>query len=354
MDEKQVKDSTIFECLAGSHAYGTNTPESDVDIRGVCVLRDPSYYIGMGINRFEQKDKWEDCGDKVIYDLRKALSLMADCNPNMLDLAFCDERHHLFVADSWRKILEKRDCFLSKRVRYSYGGYAYSQIQRIRGHRSYLLKPLQNKPERVKFGLPERKLVSKEQAGAYQWLLAKIMKDSIEVMKISPEAREELMGINYIGAVQSGVPEDAMQTVKEVTGASDEWVEAIMREKRYENALKDYNSYQSWRENRNKKRQAMEDKAGYDTKHGMHLVRLFRMGIEILETGKVNVLRPDWEELLAIRNGEWPFEKIEEYAEACDEKLTVLYKTSTLPKESNRKAVDEVCVEVIKREVFNG
>lgn len=355
MDEQQIKDCIVFECLAGSHAYGTNTPESDVDIRGVCIPKDPSYYVGMGLNRFEQKDGgWSGDDDKVIYDFRKALKLMSDGNPNMVDMLFTNEQHYLKCSPVWESVLEKRDLFLSKKMRYTYGGYAFAQLKRIKKHRNYLLNPPKEKPTRVAFGLPDRKLISSEQAGAYQWLVAKILHGSIEVMKISPEAREELYGINYIGAVQSGVPEETAQLLKDLTGATDEWVTSIMAEKRYENAVKDYNSYQSWKKNRNKKRQDIEQKYGYDTKHAMHLVRLMRMGLEVLERGEVNVFRPDREELLAIRNGAWEYEKVEAYAEECDKKMDELYKTSFLPKVPKQKQIDELCVDVIKGEVFYG
>lgn len=354
MKEKEVNDCTVFECLGGSHAYGTNIPESDIDIRGVAIIADPAYYIGMGVKEFNQKDKWKDGSDKVIYDFRKAFKLMANCNPNVLDLLFCDQQHHIKCDPAWWAVIESRDLFISKKARYSFGGYSFAQLKRIKRHRSYLLNPPKEKPTRAMFGLPERKLVNSDQAGAYQWLLAKIMKGSVEVMKISPEARQELYGINYIGAIQSGIPEEAAQVVKEITGATDEWVTAVMAEKRYENAMKSFSAYDSWKKNRNKKRQVMEEKYKYDTKHAMHLVRLMRMGMEILETGRVNVFRPDREELVAIRNGAWSYEQVEEYAEDCDKKMDKLYKTSTLPKNPDYNQIDELCQKIISDRVFHG
>ena len=62
-----------------------------------------------------------------------------------------------------------------------------------------------------------------------------------------------------------------------------------------------------------------------NTKHACHLVRLMRMGMEILEQGKVIVERPDAMELKAIRNGQWPYEKVIEYAEEMDAKMNALY-----------------------------
>lgn len=355
MEIEEVRNCTIFECLAGSHAYGTNTPESDVDIRGVCCPTDLSYYIGMGIKRFEQQEKgWPEGEDKVIYDLRKIVNLMADNNPNCLELLFTDPRYFLTIKPEWEVFIENRDLFLSKKVRYSYAGYAHAQLKRIKRHRNYLLNPPTHKPERSEFGLPQRKLVNSEQAGAYQWLLAKILEDGLEYMKLSQETREELRGVNFIGAIQSDIPDETSHVLKEVTGATDEWVESIMREKRYGNAMKGWNAYQNWRKTRNKKRQALEDKFQLDTKHAMHLVRLMRQGMEIMEGKRLVVFRPDAEELLAIRNGAWSYEQLEEYADECDKKMDELYKTSSLPKQPNRNKIDEICQNVIGNYVFGG
>ena len=46
MTIEQLKKSghIIFECIAGSRAYGLSTPTSDTDIRGVYVLPQEIFY----------------------------------------------------------------------------------------------------------------------------------------------------------------------------------------------------------------------------------------------------------------------------------------------------------------------
>jgi hypothetical protein len=86
-----------------------------------------------------------------------------------------------------------------------------------------------------------------------------------------------------------------------------------------------------------------------NSKHAAHLVRLMRMGMEILETGKVNVDRTDIdaEELKAIRNGAWSYEEVEQYANDSDKKLVELYNKSKLKKSPDVQRIGELCVSTV-------
>jgi hypothetical protein len=111
--------------------------------------------------------------------------------------------------------------------------------------------------------------------------------------------------------------------------------------------MKEWQSYDTWIKQRNKKRFETETRAGYDTKHASHLIRLLRMGHEIISTGKVNVDRSeiDAEELLAVkRHGVWSFEKLVEYAEKMQDELDKLYVENPcgLPKKPNIKKIEKV------------
>jgi len=122
----------------------------------------------------------------------------------------------------------------------------------------------------------------------------------------------------------------------------------MKREQAYMHAKRHYDSYKQWKHGRNKKRAELEEKFGYDTKHASHLVRLMRMGKEILSEGKVIVYRPDREELKAIRNGAWDYDQIEEYAHTMEQEIISLMDSSPLSKEPNRKFLNQLCVDIIE------
>lgn len=70
----------IFEGTTGSQLYGTSTPESDYDSRGVCI---PPLEVSLDpFMRFNVKDSFEG-EDRSIYDLGKFFNLCADNNPNL-------------------------------------------------------------------------------------------------------------------------------------------------------------------------------------------------------------------------------------------------------------------------------
>jgi predicted nucleotidyltransferase len=295
---------TLFLTRHGSHAYGTNTPTSDLDVKGVCVPP-REYYHGF-VNHFEQAEFRKPL-DAVIYELRKFFSLAADCNPNIIEVLWTAESDHLYMSGMGDDLLSARELFLSKKARYTFAGYAHAQLKRIRTHRNWLLYPPKTKPDRKEFGLPEfNKVADKEQMAAAAYL-------------------------NEHGY-----------------GYGTNFQDLVEREKQYKVAMVQWDQFQTWQTNRNAARHELEAKYGYDTKHGMHLVRLLRMCEEILRDGTVHVKRPDAEELLTIRNGAWSYDQLIEWAERQDAKMDELYKTSPLPREPDRHSLDLICMELIE------
>lgn len=115
-------------------------------------------------------------------------------------------------------------------------------------------------------------------------------------------------------------------------------------------ATKDHiNGMWLWKCNRNEKRSELEEKYGYDTKHASHLVRLMEGCKDILDTGvytpsltgdRLNFVN-------AVRNGEYTYEWIVEYAEKLDAELDVKYKNTSLQKQPNNKAVNQLILSLV-------
>lgn len=365
MEIKYVEDHTIFECIVGSQAYGTDNEFSDFDYSGVMI---PGKEYFLGLKRFEQFQGYQGV-DKTIYDIRKALELVADNNPNMLDLLHTPERCIVKMTKYWERIIENKSLFVSKRIRYTFSGYAIAQLNRIKTHRKFLLNPPTKQPERSDFGLGSTPMFPTSQIKAVCQAALDII---VETERESFVSELDKIYGDYIVPLLTRfiIPEErilAMEWLQQGLKSQchafvslgnqylkDEHVDQAHRELQYYNAAQEWKQYQNWKKSRNIKRADLEAKFGYDTKHSMHLVRLMRMGREGLLTGSLNVDRTniDAEELKFIRNGGWTFEQIEQYANDMDKELATLYKSSTLQKSPDRESISDLCIELVDEYLY--
>lgn len=322
---------TIFLTKAGSQAYGTNLPTSDLDIKGVAIPP-KEYFLGY-LQRFEQAES-RDPVDAVVYDIRKFVALAADCNPNIIEVLFTDPSDWLVSRPPWDRLIEHRELFLSQKAQYTFSGYAMAQLKRIRTHRKWLLDPPKKHPDRRDFWLPEAPTLEKEQMGVVEARIRKL---------------EDTLGGE--GWTKDKVAERDAGMVEAVAKEIDlnpKLIPIIIAERKYGSAMRNWVSYQKWKDERNPKRSELESKFGMDTKHAGHLVRLMRMAVEILRDGKVIVRRPDAQELLAVRNGEWAYDDLVAWAQKTETELIQIAAASPLPKAPNRKAIDAVVVGIVE------
>ena len=366
-----IKEQTILLIVAGSRAYGIHKPDSDVDVKGVLTV--PSRYIFGFRDRFAQVDSPEHmrvwlnhltpdqqravAGDKIegsIYELRKFLSLAADCNPNILDVLFSRDEEVIHQTKSGQLLRENRDLFISSKAKFTFSGYAHSQLKRIKGHRAWLLDPPTHQPTREEFGLAEGNTEERKKFDVVAAAIRKKMDewswDFGDLPKSEVQRIEEDIALHLteIGVVDTDLWNHAAASL----GIPGDVVRHLAGEKKYLDAKRQWKQYENWKRQRNPARAELEKKHGYDTKHGAHLVRLLRMGKEILTTGKVNVWRGgiDAEELLAIRGGSWPYEKLVEWAEQQDQELTTMYKAQdyVVPHNPDWSALDVLCEELLE------
>jgi predicted nucleotidyltransferase len=342
---------TILLTRHGSHAYGLNTPSSDLDVKGIAVPP-REYFLGYA-NRFEQAES-RDPVDLVVYDVRKFFALASACNPNIIEVLFTDESDHLVMTPAGRMLFDARDAFLSQRIKHTFSGYAMSQLKRINTHYRWLKNPPTKAPERAEFGLRAESEIppeARDQTGAALALADAEVETwhELEWTALDEPQRIALRNrlTDYLARV--GATKDALfvRAARDV-GFDDNLIDLLQREKRYRSARQEWDAYQNWRKTRNAKRSELEAVHGYDTKHAMHLVRLLRMCREILETGSVVVKRPDREDLLGIRGGSWTYERLVEWAEKEDRELTELAKSSRLPRSPDQKRLDELCIRIVE------
>ncbi len=83
-------------------------------------------------------------------------------------------------------------------------------------------------------------------------------------------------------------------------------------------------------------------------KHAMHLIRLLKMGAEILRFGTVQTYRPDRAELLKVKKGEYSMEEINNWAKSLGEDLEEAFKETSLPDKPNYNQINDWLVNMHK------
>jgi len=357
--------------VSGSWAYGTNRPDSDVDVKGVCVA--PREYREGFLLRFEQAEKGhlgpfipllreplrglaeKDGLDGVVFGIDKFFKLASDCNPNVIEILWTVSGDRLVCTPEGTKLLEARDQFLSRKALYTFRGYAISQLKRIETHRRWLLNPPSAPPTRGEFGLPERTVISADQLMAAQaavqkridsWEIDFGILDEAEKIHIQEQLQDTLQ--DWLIGTSETFRDGQYRLVGRLLGYNENFLDLLDRERHYRVAQRNWHQYQEWKVKRNPARAAMEAQFGYDGKYALHLVRLMKMCREILGTGKVNVRREDAEELRSYLRGEVCYEDLLAWAKSEDVALVELAKTSPLPKAPDREALDQICQEITR------
>ena len=345
---KWLPERTIYLTVHGSRSYGTSVPDSDTDLRGVCIPPKP-YYLGSS-QVFDQAEQHEP--DLTIFELKKFMRLAADCNPNCIEILFTDDSSHVLCTPLGEKLLANRDLFLSRKAKSTFSGYARSQLHRIERHYAWHTNPPKAPPTRFEFGLPERTLIPADQLAAANAAIKKKLDEwSVHFLdEGDPGLRIEVLNKmrEYLAEIQVSMDDNLWIGASRTLGFDDNFIEVLDKERRYTSKHREWEQYQTWRRDRNPKRAALEEKYGYDCKHGYHLVRLLRMCREILTDGKVLVMRPDREELIGIRHGSWPYERLVEWTKKEDADLWDVQRASPLPKEPDKVKIDALCIEIIE------
>lgn len=373
-----VQNSIILLGLAGSKSYGTDRPESDQDLKGVFIppnsynispfktieqlgwkLKDGKYTCGAHLSNIANAQ--EEC---TVFALKKFFALAADCNPNIVELLFVRSEDLLITSASGLLLRTHRTAFLSQKAAKTFVGYSQAQLHRIVQHKAYLMNPPDHAPTRQEFGLTELTRINPDQLNACRAFVRRNMNTMAPwLLEADNQHREAFWeGVVNLLALRDGtsefnnnldnwheVEEQFAEEIAAKMSFDTDFMEHLRKEKKFSQAKNEYEKYHEWQKNRNVERAKTEVEWGYDVKHGMHLIRLLRMGHQVLTTGTMDVYRSDRQELLDIRNGKWPYEKlVEESTRLTDEIYVLIRENKTcLPKLPDLKFLEELNAECL-------
>ena len=332
----------IFKCISGSRAYGTHSERSDLDYRGVFVAPPEQFY---GLHRLQQVS--DETNDTTYYELGRFFELLSANNPNILELLYMPEDCVLLSDSLFEQI--NPGLFLSKLCRQTFAGYALSQVHKARGLNKKIVNPMPGQRKAaVDFchvldgqgAIPlerwlERRAYRQEDCG-----LVKVphMRDIYGIFH-DPSRSLGYRGI-FASREATEIRCSSIPRGKEPVG----WM--AFNKDGFKKHCREYRAYWDWVEQRNEERYAtnIEHGKNYDSKNLMHTIRLLDVAREIATEHRIAVRRPNREELLRIRKGEFTYEDLVARAERMTAEIEPLFDASNLPERPDPCAVNALLV----------
>lgn len=334
-DFRDRTSAILFECIAGSRAYGTSVTGSDVDIRGIFAvpaaayldLHEPAGQVG------------DDRGNVVYYSLRRVIDLLTQANPNVLELLFMPDDCIRKISAEMEMLAAGHHLFISKHCADTHAGYAMSQIKKARGQNNWFNKPKPETPpskEDFCFVIPRKsdwqghpaRLIPLRTIGwsLEEFLAARLehSRDMYRLYRYGPQSRGVFRG-DVI--VCESIPEQ--DEVSHFAGL------LLYNEQAWRQALVDHRNYWLWRRERNDGRWQQQERSGldFDAKNMMHTIRLLLSGKSLMKSGRP-IVRFQGDELallLSIREGKLSFDEIMSIAEDILADCERLKATADLP-----------------------
>jgi len=342
IEEVKKNGWLIFETIAGSRAYGLDTPASDTDIKGVFVLPKELFY---SLEYTAQVSN--ETNDIVYYELRKFMELLLKNNPNIMELLKTPEASVLYKHPAMDFI--KPEMFLSKLCQQSFANYAFTQIKKAYGLEKKIVNPVDEKRKSVMdfcfvYLGKETMLLSE-----YLELTGK-MQEHIGLTAI--DHLRDCYNLYYNESLTySGITKK--ENANDVSLSSipkGELPEAMLffNKDNYSMYCKRYKEYWDWVAKRNDERYktTMGHGKNYDSKNMMHVFRLLLMAKEIATEGKVNVHRKDRAFLLSIKAGKFEYDELVAKAEVMKDELPLLYQQSALQDTPDEELVNKLLIKM--------
>ena len=286
---KYLGNNIILLGLGGSHAYGMNKQDSDLDVRGIAVNNKSDVLLGTD---FEQ-----------VVDI------------NTIEILGLKPEHYLYLSDIGKELLSNKKMFLSKICIKSFGGYAGSQLRRMANKSARLVGQAENE----------------------SYILKSINNASYEYKnRYFPMGDGELK--LYIDkAVKKGYDSEIFMDINLKHYPLRDWTGMWNEMKAI---VSSYNKFGKRNENA-----VSHNKLG---KHCAHLIRLYMMCIDILEKEEIITYRADEHNLLmSIRNGEYldanrqPIPEFYELLNEYEKRFECAKKNTSLPEIPNYKEINK-------------
>lgn len=325
--------TTIVEIRFGSHLYGTNTPESDLDYKSVFIPPAKDILLQRGkatINNKRPKQPFEKnvAGeiDLESHALHRFLGLLAEGQTVALDMLFAPD--WAMVSEPkplWHEIVAHRRHFLSRKAA-SFIGYCRTQANKygIKGSRVHAVR---NIVAWFDAAIAEHGYLAKLEvaSGSLPSFILERCLDHTSIVPITHPSR----------------PDPILH------------LECCNRKAPFFTSLKDTRAiYVRLLDEYGARALMAERNEGVDWKALSHAVRVGSEAIELLATGWITFPLPNAAHILAIKRGCMPYAVVAEEIEGLLELVESAQDKSVLPESPNQEFIDEVVANAYRHRIL--
>lgn len=297
----------LYATLAGSHAYGNSTPESDVDIRFVFAAPIEKYF-GFAAKSKEHDSLAIDGNDVFGYQVSSWVQLLLSNNPTVLEMLFMEDASILYKHPSIQPLFDYKQNVLSKKCFDSYLKYAEGQIYKAKSCTKEIVEKLDQYEDLLKY-------------------------NQINLQNLAVKQVVRTKAVAYPETWKHGVLADSIGCL--------------------------IDDYKTFKQNKfpysdlGQKRREYLRKFGADMKNLSHALRLSRTCKDIFEKKELKVRRDDSQFFLEIKHGKYSLEFLEEMFLVIKKETEKLREVSDLPEEPDRKELEKLNVKILK-DLFYG
>lgn len=324
----------IIEIKFGSHLYGTDTENSDLDLKCIYLPTKREILLGsykktIQTNRpkreYERNNK--DDVDLEILSLDRYIDLLLQGQTMALDMLFSPSSNYTDFKEEGLYVMNylkmHRQKFLNKNVN-AFVGYAKQQAAKYgqKGFRIHAIKATLEKLENIG---PFDTFAGLDQASVVAWLKS-VKNENLTIEELDGPNGTKIKHLNVAGRMYP------------FTAQVRYWKQQL--QKRYD----EYGH----------RAILAEKNEGIDWKALSHAVRVNSEAYELLTTSTITFPRPDRQLLLDIKLGRVKYAEVAEIIEQGLVDLETASKTSELPNQPDRKFAEDFIVEMYENICLKG
>ena len=312
----------------GSHLYGLNTENSDVDYKGIFLPTWQEMVTGKASHEVRDstgpKDGKNSAGDvdTVFYSLQKFVKMACDGETIALDMLHCNDENLLETSPVWQALVANRSKFYTKNMK-AFLGYCRKQASKygVKGTRLKAMEDVLNVLKAAEVADPEGR-----------------MDDTPTV-----EAALQAVAADHPGKVEvkDGFYKGEKYINKKIVEVCDTKYDFTNKVSYVRQGLqRKYNAY-------GHRAIQAKNNEGINFKALSHALRAGYQLKEIYETGDLKYPLKKREFLLAVKQGALDFTtQVQPVLEDLVDEIEQLAEQSDLPEKVNRKFWDEFIVHV--------